>query len=69
MTTVSLSSKYQVVIPRDVRQQLHLKPGQKLEVIALQGHIELVPVVPIQRLRGIAKGMSTTVDRLDHRCC
>lgn len=63
MTAVSLSPKYQVVIPQDVRRQIPIKPGQKFEVIAFQGHIELVPVVPIKKLRGIAKGISTEVDR------
>lgn len=67
MTAVALSPKYQVVIPKDVRRQIPIKPGQKFEVIAFQGHIELVPVVPIRKLRGIAKGISTTVERDDHR--
>jgi AbrB family looped-hinge helix DNA binding protein len=67
MTAITLSPKYQVVIPKEVRRQIHLKPGQKFEVIAFQGHIELVPVVPIKKLRGIAKGISTEVDRKDDR--
>lgn len=67
MTTVSLSPKFQVVIPKDVRRQIPIKPGQKFEVIAFQGHIELVPVVPIKKLRGIAKGITTEVERDDDR--
>ncbi len=67
MTTVAVSPKYQVVIPKDVRRQINIKPGQKFEVIAFLGHIELVPVVAIKKLRGIAKGISTEVDREDDR--
>ena len=67
MTAVSLSPKFQVVIPKDVRRQIPIKPGQKFEVLAFQGHIELVPVVPIRKLRGIATGISTKVDRDDDR--
>lgn len=63
MTAVVLSSKYQVVIPREVRRQIPMKPGQKFEVIAFQGHIELVPIIPIKKLRGIAKGISTQVKK------
>ena len=67
MTAVAVSPKYQVVIPKDVRRQVSIKPGQKFEVIVLQGHIELVPVIPIRKLRGIAKGIPTDVVREDDR--
>jgi AbrB family looped-hinge helix DNA binding protein len=67
MTAVAVSPKYQVVIPKDVRRQVSIKPGQKFEVIVFQGHIELVPVIPIRKLRGIAKGIPTDVVREDDR--
>jgi len=44
MTVVTISSRYQVVIPKDVRERLDLKPGQQVEAIAYKGRIELVPL-------------------------
>ena len=67
MTVVTLSSKYQVVIPKDVRERLGLSPGQKVQAMAVGGRIELVPVEPIERLRGFLKGMSTELEREDDR--
>ena len=52
MTVVTVSSKYQVVIPKDVRETLEIRPGQKVEVFAIGSRIELVPVEPIERFRG-----------------
>ena len=63
MTVVTVSSKYQVVIPKDVRERLGLKPGQKVQALAVGGRVELVPVEPIKRLRGFLKGMSTDLKR------
>jgi AbrB family looped-hinge helix DNA binding protein len=65
MTAVAVSPKYQVVIPKDIRRQIALKPGQKVDVIALGNTIHLVPLVPITRLRGAFPGISTEVDRED----
>ncbi len=56
METVTLSEKYQIVIPREVREDLRLKPGEKIVVVAKAGHIHLIPVGPISKARGIAKG-------------
>lgn len=61
MTTVTLSSKFQFVIPREVRESMKLKPGQKMGVLAYNGQIHLLPVKPIEELRGIARGMDTTI--------
>lgn len=58
MEAVTLSSKFQVVIPQTVREKLHLKAGQKFQVLAYDGRIELVPVVAIESLRGILKGVN-----------
>src|SRR4051812_16658237 len=57
MTSVTLSSKFQVVIPREVRTELKLKPGQKLTVFSTGGQILFVPERPIKELRGFLKGI------------
>ena len=54
--TVTLSSKYQIVIPKEIRDLLKLRPGQKLAFIPSNGSIKLVPVPELEELRGIAKG-------------
>lgn len=59
MTTVTISSKYQVVIPREIREQFNLKPGQKLDFIPYKGTLRVVVVPPIQEARGMLKGMNT----------
>jgi len=63
METVIVSPKYQVVIPRSVRQRLNLAPGQEIQVLAYENRIELVPVRPARELRGSLRGMSTEVVR------
>ena len=63
MNTVKLSPKYQVVIPRDVRENLHLIPGQMMQVIAYGNRIELMPSRDIREMRGFLKGIDTTVSR------
>jgi AbrB family looped-hinge helix DNA binding protein len=52
VTVVTVSPKYQIVIPKDVRDKLGIKPGQKLEAFAIGSRVELVPVEPIERFRG-----------------
>lgn len=59
MQTVTVSPKFQVVIPRDVRESLHLRPGQKMQVIEYEGRIELIPDRDISELRGFLKGINT----------
>ncbi len=63
MATVTVSSKFQVVIPKDVRDRLRLQPGQKVEAFALGGRIELVPVRPIEEMRGFLRGMDPNFER------
>jgi AbrB family looped-hinge helix DNA binding protein len=61
--TVTVSSKYQVVIPKDVRDRLKIRPGQKVEAFALGGRIEFVPVRPIEEMRGFLRGMDPDFER------
>ncbi|MDZ4805615.1 MAG: AbrB/MazE/SpoVT family DNA-binding domain-containing protein [Candidatus Eisenbacteria bacterium] len=56
MDTVTISPKFQVVIPLAIRKALSLKPGQKIGAIVLEGNIVLVPVRPVAEYRGILKG-------------
>lgn len=58
MSQVLVSTKYQVVIPKDVRRDLNIKAGQKMSCIAINGVIHLVPYRPLSSLRGFAKGIS-----------
>ena len=59
MEAVTISSKYQVVIPREVRKQFNLKPVQKLMFIPYNGTLRVVVVPPIKKARGMLKGMNT----------
>ena len=63
MSTVTVSPKFQVVIPKDVRQSAGIQPGQKLAVFCIGGIVEMVPVVDIKSLRGSMPGLNTDVER------
>ncbi len=63
MTTVTVSPKYQVVIPKDVRESMAIKPGQKIQMLVYKGRIELIPLRPIEELRGFLKGIDTNIER------
>lgn len=63
MNAVTVSPKFQVVIPLAVREQLHLLAGQKMQVIAYENRIELIPLEPPARLRGFLKGIDTNIER------
>jgi AbrB family looped-hinge helix DNA binding protein len=63
MSAVTVSPKYQVVIPKGVRESLKIAPGQMVQVIAYNSRIELVPVKPLKRMRGFLKGIETEVRR------
>jgi len=63
MKPITVSPKYQVVIPRTIREQINIKPGQKMHVIAYNNKIVLIPVRHIQEARGLLKGMDADVQR------
>ncbi|MDI6777428.1 MAG: AbrB/MazE/SpoVT family DNA-binding domain-containing protein, partial [Syntrophales bacterium] len=63
MQTVTVSPKYQVVIPRAVREALRLRPGQKMQVVEYDGRIEFIPERDITELRGFLKGINTEFER------
>ncbi|HVR99604.1 MAG TPA: AbrB/MazE/SpoVT family DNA-binding domain-containing protein [Thermoanaerobaculia bacterium] len=63
MAKVTVSPKFQVVIPREVREALAIQPGEKLQVFQYENRIELIPVRPIREMRGFLKGIDTTVER------
>ena len=63
MDRVTVSPKFQVVIPRRVRESLCLQPGQKIQVIQYENRIELIPIKPIKESRGFLRGIQTTVER------
>jgi AbrB family looped-hinge helix DNA binding protein len=63
MEVVTVSPKYQVVIPLRVRQSLGIKPGNKVQVILYENRIELIPLKPIKNMRRFLKGIDTTIER------
>jgi AbrB family looped-hinge helix DNA binding protein len=63
MQTVTVSSKFQVVIPKEMRESLKLAPGQKVQALLYENRIELIPVRPIKKMRGFLKGIETTINR------
>ena len=63
MEKVTVSTKFQVVIPKKVRELLGIKPGQKIQVIAYMGRIELIPVQPIKMARGFLDGIDSEIER------
>ena len=67
MATVTVSPKFQVVIPREVRELLRLRPGERLQVFVFGDRIELIPVKKLSRMRGFLKGISTDVPRDEGR--
>ena len=63
MSVVTVSPKFQVVIPRDIREALRLEPGQKIQALRYQNRVEFIPVRPMRSLRGFLKGIDTSVPR------
>ena len=63
MDTVTISPKYQVVIPQAVREALKLTPGEKMRVLQFGNRVELIRVRDTRELRGMLVGMDTTIER------
>ncbi len=63
METVRVSTKYQVVIPKSVREAAGILPGQEVAVLRYGGRIELIPLRPVGEMRGFLRGLETTIGR------
>jgi AbrB family looped-hinge helix DNA binding protein len=63
MEAVTVSPKFQIVIPRKVRESLGIRPGQKIQVVEYNGHLHLIPIRPMKEMRGFLRGIDTTVER------
>jgi AbrB family looped-hinge helix DNA binding protein len=63
MDAVTVSPKYQVVIPLKVRERMRVKPGQKMHVIAYDNMVVFIPIRPIKQARGSLKGIDTRIER------
>ncbi|MCH2155575.1 MAG: AbrB/MazE/SpoVT family DNA-binding domain-containing protein [Opitutales bacterium] len=62
METVTISPKFQVVIPQKIREQLGLRSGEKVQMIPFDGRVEIIPSKPMKQMRGFVKGINTEID-------
>jgi AbrB family looped-hinge helix DNA binding protein len=67
MTSVTVSPKFQVVIPKDIRESMGIFSGQKVQVLTYKNRIELIPLKPMKEMKGFLKGINTDVQRDDDR--
>lgn len=67
MTSVTVSPKYQIVIPKEIRESMGIVSGQKVQITSYQGRIEVIPLRPMKEMRGFLKGIDTTVTREEDR--
>ena len=67
MTAVTVSPKYQVVIPKEVREKMGIVSGQKIQMLTYDNRIELIPIQEMSKLKGILKGMNTDLERESDR--
>lgn len=67
MEAVTISPKYQIVIPRSVRERINLHPGEKLQVISFDDRIELIPIRPMREMKGFLKGLDANFERDEDR--
>jgi AbrB family looped-hinge helix DNA binding protein len=67
MDTVIVSAKYQIVIPKEIRESMGIVSGQKIQIITYRNRIELIPIKPTAHMRGFLKGIDTKVTRESDR--
>ena len=67
MEAVKISPKFQVVIPKKVRESMQLRPGQQMQVIEYGNRVELIPIKSVESMRGFMKGIKTEFTREDER--
>ncbi len=67
MLAVTVSPKFQVVIPKEVRESMGIVSGQKIQMLTYRNRIELIPIRPMKNLKGFLKGIDTDVERDDDR--
>ncbi len=67
METVTVSPKFQVVIPQKVREAIGLRSGEKIKVVSFRNRIELLPVRDVRSLRGYLKGIDASIERDEDR--
>jgi len=67
MNTVTVSPKFQVVIPKAVREQVGISSGQKVQMLTYKNHIELIPLKPMREMKGFLRGIDTDVIRDEDR--
>jgi len=67
MTSVTVSPKYQIVIPKEIRESMGIVSGQKVQIMAYEGRIEVIPLKPMKEMKGFLKGIDTAVVREEDR--
>lgn len=67
MTEVTVSPKYQIVIPKEIRESMGIVSGQKVQIMSYQGRIEVIPLKSMKEMRGFLKGIDTSVVREEDR--
>jgi AbrB family looped-hinge helix DNA binding protein len=60
MALTTVSPKYQIVIPKEIRERMKITPGQKIKFVLINGRIEIIPIRPIESYRGIFPNMDTS---------
>lgn len=63
MNTATVSPEFGIVIPKPIRESFHIRPGQKLQIMRYGNRIELIPLRPIEDIRGFLRGIDTSIDR------
>ena len=63
MSTVTVSPEYQIIIPKEIRESMAIRPGHKMQILAFGDRIELIPIKPMQKMKGFLPGIDTEVPR------